>query len=32
MYIINITVNEDIPPEQHEELFPKHAAWILCKT
>ncbi|WP_246830797.1 Dps family protein [Neisseria sp. HMSC70E02] len=28
MYIIDITVNEDITPEQHEELFPKHAAWF----
>ena len=28
MYIIDITVNEDITHEQHEELFPKHAAWF----
>lgn len=28
MYIIDIAVNEDITPEQHEELFPKHAAWF----
>lgn len=28
MYIIDITVKEDITPAQHEELFPKHAAWF----
>ncbi|MBP2198821.1 MULTISPECIES: YciI family protein [Pantoea] len=28
MYIINITVNAEISAEQHESLFPQHAAWF----
>jgi hypothetical protein len=24
MYIINITVNPDLSPEQHEKMFPMH--------
>ena len=28
MYIIDITVNADITAEQHETLFPQHAAWF----
>lgn len=28
MYIINITVNPDLPAEKHETLFTAHAAWF----
>lgn len=28
MYLINITVNEDISPEQHEALFMRHVSWF----
>lgn len=28
MYIINITVNPDLSPEQHEKMFPMHTEWF----
>ena len=28
MYLINITVNDDISPEQHEALFTRHVSWF----
>ena len=28
MYLITITVNPDLSAEQHETMFPKHAAWF----
>lgn len=28
MYIINISVNPDLSEQQHQELFPQHAAWF----
>ena len=28
MYLINITVNDDISPEQHEALFSRHVSWF----
>ncbi len=28
MFFINITVNENVPAEQHESLFPYHAQWF----
>ncbi|MBG6245681.1 hypothetical protein CS369_14470 [Candidatus Symbiopectobacterium sp. 'North America'] len=28
MFLINITVNENITAEQHESLFPRHAQWF----
>ncbi|MGB9095793.1 YciI family protein [Erwinia sp.] len=28
MYLINITVNGDIPAQQHEALFKQHASWF----
>lgn len=28
MYIINITVNPDLPAEQHEKMFIEHSEWF----
>lgn len=28
MYLINIAVNEDISPDQHEALFMRHVSWF----
>lgn len=28
MYIIDITVNDNLTEAQHNELFPQHAAWF----
>lgn len=28
MYIINITVNPDLPAEQHEAMFAEHSEWF----
>lgn len=28
MFIINITVNENITVQQHESLFPRHVQWF----
>ena len=28
MYIINIKVNADLTPAQHEQLFPAHTEWF----
>ncbi|MCP1661249.1 YciI family protein [Neisseria perflava] len=28
MYLINITVNDDVTEAQQAEMFPKHAAWF----
>ncbi|MDO5639188.1 MAG: YciI family protein [Neisseria sp.] len=28
MYIINITVNDDVTEAQQAEMFPQHAAWF----
>ncbi|ABP60554.1 YciI family protein [Enterobacter sp. 638] len=28
MYLINIAVNEDISPDQHEALFMHHVSWF----
>ena len=28
MYLINITVNDDITAEQHEALFTSHVSWF----
>ncbi|MFP2237134.1 YciI family protein [Pseudescherichia vulneris] len=28
MYLINIMVNDDISPEQHEALFTRHVSWF----
>ena len=28
MYLINITVNEDVSAEQHEALFSRHVSWF----
>ncbi|WP_455427259.1 YciI family protein [Dryocola sp. LX212] len=28
MYLINISVNDDIAPEQHEALFSRHSSWF----
>ncbi|MGF6148166.1 YCII-related domain [Kingella potus] len=28
MYLITITVNHDLTPEQHEKMFPVHTEWF----
>ena len=28
MYLINITVNPDLPAEQHEKMFAEHTEWF----
>lgn len=28
MYLINIAVNDDLSPEQHEALFSRHVSWF----
>lgn len=28
MYIINITVNPDLPADQHEKMFAEHVEWF----